>query len=119
MENILVTSVSFHSTSGDVKGSISSFQDELSIELTSGDIDVKAIATSTTNGSPKIELKSTSGDIDLGLDVPNVVVRPVVGISATSGDIKTDITFASEITDSQITIEATSGDIDLNLVKIF
>jgi hypothetical protein len=119
IENISTTNTLIQTTSGDIKGSISSLRDEINIGSTSGDIDVN-VSTSTILGlSPRVGLKSTSGDIDLELSVSNVVVRPIVDVSATSGDINTDIKLANGITDSQITINATSGDINLNLVRFF
>ncbi|GBC10705.1 hypothetical protein RclHR1_09840001 [Rhizophagus clarus] len=119
IENILITNTSIQATSGDIKGSISSLQDEINIGSTSGDINVKVNTNTILGLSPKVGLKSTSGDIDLELNVSNAVVKPIVDVSATSGDINTDIKLANGITDSQITIEATSGDVDLKLHDTF
>ncbi|RIA86610.1 hypothetical protein C1645_829018 [Glomus cerebriforme] len=119
IENILTTDAKIQTTSGDIKGSISSLQNGINIESTNGDINVKANTNTIGVINPKIGLKSTSGNIDLELNVSNNVVNPIVDVSATSGDINTDINLANGITDSQITIEATSGDVDLKLHDTF
>ncbi|CAG8456488.1 1377_t:CDS:2 [Funneliformis caledonium] len=125
IENLLITSASIQTSSGDIKGSITSVRNEVHIESTSGDIDVSVyantnvIANMVGGTSPRIGLKSTNGDIDLQLNVSNGIVKPVIDVTATSGDIDANILLASGITDSQITINSTSGDVELNLQHSF
>ncbi|CAG8446385.1 6098_t:CDS:2 [Funneliformis mosseae] len=125
IENLLITSASIQTSSGDIKGSITSVRNEVHIESTSGDIDVSVyantnvIANMVGGTSPRIGLKSTNGDIDLQLNVSNGIVKPVIDVTATSGDIDANILLASGINDSQITINSTSGDVELNLQHSF